>query len=184
MGGADRIAIDAARFDLCSPSPLEGVVEADDDGTIRDEAADQQTQQAACDPAARPAITVENPVVVCEARILVQPGNAQRRSDRSPPGTEDSAGDQHQYMLPGRGGKGVTERLHPSSEIKPSDIRPHPSPESNRGKTRAARVRRESLVRSQGIQQSPAVRKCPKSSLAANERTGRSTSSRHAHCSP
>src|SRR3954447_13023934 len=26
-------------------------------------------------------------------------------------------GDQDQYMLPGRGGKGVTERLHPSSEI-------------------------------------------------------------------
>src|ERR1700761_2230602 len=99
MRGADRIAIDAACLDLRSPSPLERVVQADDDGTVRDEATDQQMQQAARDPAARPAITVENPVVVREARILVEPDDAQGSSDSAPPGTEDGAGDQDQHML-------------------------------------------------------------------------------------
>src|SRR3954452_21178309 len=123
MGGADRIAIDAARFDLASPSPLEGVIEADDNGTIRDEAADQQTQQAAREPAAGPAIAVENAMIVRKARVLVEAGDAQGRGDGPPPGTEDGAGDQHQHMLPRWVGEALPERLHPSDEFRPSNTR-------------------------------------------------------------
>ena len=82
-----------------------GVVEADDDGPVRDKGADQQTKQAAREPAARPAVAVENPVVVGEVRVLVEAGDAQGGGDGAPPGAEDGAGDQHQHVLPGRCGE-------------------------------------------------------------------------------
>src|SRR4051812_19935700 len=106
-----------------------------------------------------PAISVENPVVVRETWILVEPSDAQRRSDSAAPGTEDSAGDQSQHMLPGRGGEGFAERFHPSSEFELPYPRPHPTPESNREQTRSDRARRESLVRSQGIQRSRTLKR-------------------------
>src|SRR4051812_6947335 len=98
-------------------------------------------------------------MIVREARVLVEAGHAKGSSDSAAPGTEDSAGDQYQHMLPGRGGEGFAERFHPSSEFELSYTRPHPTPESNREQTRSDRVRRESLVRSQGIQRSRTLKR-------------------------
>ena len=48
LGRADWVAINAARVDLGSPAPFDGVVEPDHDrGTGRHEGLDQQDQQAA-----------------------------------------------------------------------------------------------------------------------------------------
>src|SRR5690348_17785639 len=66
--GAYRIAVDATRLDLAPPSSLKSVIETDYDRAIGNKRADQELQQTAGDPSARPAVAVQHPMIVGEAR--------------------------------------------------------------------------------------------------------------------
>lgn len=94
LGGADGIAIDAARIDLGSPAPLDGVVQADQHGRPRwREHADQQAQELACRRPRRPGRSTENGMVGREIIFLVSTQHAQRR-DRAFAWRQDGAHNQ------------------------------------------------------------------------------------------
>ena len=85
LGGADRIAINAAGADLGSPAPFDGVVEADyDRGVRRHESFYQQDQQLARHGPGRPRRPIEDTVESAKIGIVFAPQDAQRRRDRSP----------------------------------------------------------------------------------------------------
>src|SRR5437764_13176190 len=84
--GAYRIAVDATRLDLAPPSSLKSVIETDYDRAIGNKRADQELQQTAGDPSARPAVAVQHPMIVGEARPLLQPHDTKCRGNGPPSG--------------------------------------------------------------------------------------------------
>lgn len=114
--GAYRIAVDATRLDLAPPSSLKSVIETDNDRAIGNKRADQELQQTAGDPSARPAVAVQHPMIVGEARPLLQPHDTKCRGNGPPSGAEYSASDQHEDVPPGRYCKAIAERLQPAGQ--------------------------------------------------------------------
>ena len=116
VAGANGITIDAARLDLGPPAPLDGVIEADHDRSLRHEGGDQEQQEPVRDGAGRPAPLAEHAVVDGEARRLVEAHDAQRRRDRAPTRGENDTRHQDQNVAPDRGGEGGRKRPHPRGQ--------------------------------------------------------------------
>ncbi len=117
LGGADRIAIDAAGADLGSPAPLDGVINADHDRPVlRYEHLDQQDQQLARPGAGRPGCAIEDTMEGAEVGIAIPPQNTQRRRDGAPAGRQDDAGEQYQNVRPGRAREQIGEPREPGQE--------------------------------------------------------------------
>ncbi len=126
-------------------------------GTVGDEGVDQQTAQAAREPQARPAIAVENPVVVREAWILVEAGDAQSSGDGASPGAQDRANDKSEYVLPSwrtnaalNGSTQERNVVCAVSSVRSTDICSLPTP--RRGEICEHRLSRKSQARSQATQ--------------------------------
>ena len=99
MRGADRISIDATSLDPRSPSPFDGVIEADHHRVVvGDEGVDQQAEQAARQPAAGPCVAVEHTVIVGKLRDVPKTHDAQSRRDGASARDKDRAHNQDQHM--------------------------------------------------------------------------------------
>src|SRR5947209_10039888 len=112
--GAYRIAVDATRLDLAPPSSLKSVIETAYDRAIGNKRADQELQQTAGDPSARPALAVQHPMIVGEARPLLQPHDTKCGGNGPRSGAEYSPSDQHEDVSPGRHGKAIVDRQKPA----------------------------------------------------------------------
>ena len=124
LGGADRIAIDAAGTDLGSPAPLNGVVDPDHDRRAgRHKGLDQQDQQPPRHRPGRPRRAVEDTVESAEAGVVISSQDAQRRRDGAPAWRQDDAGDQQQDVRPGRARKQIGEPLQPEQQALRERIR-------------------------------------------------------------
>src|ERR1700746_3123242 len=99
LGGANRITIDPARFDLAAPSPFDGIVEPDHDGSIgRQEGVHQHLQKMAGDGAGRPRCSIKDTVEGTKVAIAIAPQDAQRGRDRAPARRQNGTGKQHDYV--------------------------------------------------------------------------------------
>ena len=85
-------------------------------GPVGTKVADQQSQQAPCEPAAAPLVTVQHSMVVGKVRVPVEADNAQGGGYGAASRGQDGTDDQHQHVLPGRCVKARLERLHPSGQ--------------------------------------------------------------------
>jgi hypothetical protein len=124
LGGADRIAIDAAGADLGSPAPLDGVIEPDHDRRAgRHEGFDQQDQQPARHRPRRPRCSVEDAVESAEIGIAISSQDAQRRRDGAPAGRQDDAGEQQEDIRPRRAREQIGEPCEPGQQAWRKRIR-------------------------------------------------------------
>ncbi len=88
--GTDRIPINPFGFDLGPPTPLNGIVQAQDHWTAADKGVDQQTQQDVGGFQARPLRSIENAMIVLKMLLQAQArgpqscchGSFRRRQDR------------------------------------------------------------------------------------------------------
>lgn len=92
FGGADRVAVDAARPDLGTPAPLDRVVQADHDRRIgRHEGGDQQMQQPTGRQSGRLSRAVEDAMEGDEIAVLITAEDPQHRRHGAPSRRQDGA---------------------------------------------------------------------------------------------
>ena len=83
MARPHGIPVDTTSLDLGTPSPLDGVVETDHDGSRRREPVDQHQEQDAGGGQRGPVTSVQHGVVEPEIGTVAFTGGAKRRADRS-----------------------------------------------------------------------------------------------------
>ena len=81
MRSPDRIAIDAFSFDHLTATPLDGVINPENQFSLRGEGDDQQAQQNLASRHCRPARAIQNPMIVLKVDILALAHNLQARCD-------------------------------------------------------------------------------------------------------
>jgi hypothetical protein len=121
VGGAHRIAVDAARRDLLAPAPFDGVVDADDDRPSWQQPFEDQGQQLAGDDPAVPVRLAEHMVIEREISGFGQPHDAQHGAHGALAGGEDGARHQHQDVVPDRRGEAVSENRHQRNDGRRHD---------------------------------------------------------------
>ena len=113
LGGADRIAIDAAGLDPCTPAALDAVVDPDHHLALGQQPLDDRQQQAPCDGAPIPAGPAQHLVVALEARIIRQPHDPQQLGNSALARRQHRACHQNQDAVPHRGGEAGAEPREP-----------------------------------------------------------------------
>jgi hypothetical protein len=80
---AHRIAIDAARFDLASPTPLDRVIQAQHQWPLRDKGGYQHAHQYQTSLTAIPRSAVQNSMIILKPPLLPQSHHTQRAAHGS-----------------------------------------------------------------------------------------------------
>src|ERR1700752_4275237 len=112
MRGAHWIAIDTTGGNLGAPTPLDSVVDADDQRAVGQEPLEDLCQQLAGNGPAVPARSAEYMVAGCEIAGLCQSHDAQCSAHRALARGEHSTSNQHQDMVPDRRSEEASEGLH------------------------------------------------------------------------
>lgn len=111
VAGTHRVPVDALRFDLLSPAPLQRLIDAQDERfSFGHESLHEQPQQHTARLPARPVGAAQDPMVAMEAPLLVQAHRAQGRTDGPSSGSEDRPRHQHHGVLEDALGKQWRER--------------------------------------------------------------------------
>src|SRR3954453_10341435 len=116
VGGAHRIAVDAARLDLGPPASLDRVVDADHHLARGQEGVEHLGKELVRDGASVPARPAQHLVVACETRFRRQPHDPQRLAYRALAWRQHRSGNKHEDVVPNRRCEAVTEGGQPGSE--------------------------------------------------------------------
>lgn len=95
------VAIDPFGADAFAPSPLDGVIDAQHDGSARHEVPDEEPEQDAAGSAGVPHRTIHDAMKVDEVPIPSVAHDAQYARDRASARSQDGADEQHLGVVPG-----------------------------------------------------------------------------------
>ena len=116
MARSDRIAVNAAGGDLRTPTPLDGIIDADYYGSVWDEVVDDQRQKSACHGKTAPAGAVQDLVITGEVGGSGTTCDAERRAHCALTWRKYCPHQQDQRMLPNWSREKRAERGHPRPE--------------------------------------------------------------------
>ena len=134
VAGAHGVAVDAAGADVRSPAPLDGVIQADDDGLpLFDQLRHQEPGEPSCEAAVVPASAVEAPVTGGMVGVHRPAGDAQAGGHGAFAGCRQGAHDEHENEAPGRGCEYASKRFKPDAQ----DIRNRIAGDRRQGRTRS-----------------------------------------------
>ena len=123
LGGADRIAIDAACLDTRAPATLDGVVNPDHHFAVRQQSFYYIEQQPPCDGPPVPACPAQHLMISTEARLIRQPHDAQHLGDGALARSQHRTSHQNQDAVPDRGGETGSEYRQPSGQDRRDQVR-------------------------------------------------------------
>jgi hypothetical protein len=100
VAGADRVAVDTLGADPLAAPPLDGVVEAEDDGPPRREGVQQQPEQHARRRTPAPCGAVQHAMVVHEPPLAAEPGDPEDAGHGALARYQDGPDQQHLGVPP------------------------------------------------------------------------------------